>query len=89
MAATPAISLAQSDPTPNLVARWGQLATEARTRVQALEQTLRDLDRTQKQLADRNLTVSVDLGPVGNAALSVHLDLSKERPAGFSMAKAS
>jgi hypothetical protein len=83
----PAISLAQQDPVPNLVARWGQLATEARSRVQALEQTLRELDRTQAQLAERDLTVSVDLGPVGNAALSVHLDLSKERPAGFSMAR--
>jgi hypothetical protein len=82
-------NLAQADPTPNLVARWGQLATEARARVQALEQTLRELDRTQAKLAERNLTVSVDLGPVGNVAMSTRRDLEKERPAGFSLPKAS
>jgi hypothetical protein len=81
--------LATADPGPNLVARWGQLATEARTRVQALEQTLRELDRTQAQLSERNLTVSVDLGQIGNAAMAARRDLEKERPAGFSLPKAS
>jgi hypothetical protein len=89
MTAATVTSLAQTDPTPNLVARWGQLATEARTRVQALEQTLRELDRTQAQLSERNLTVSVDLGQIGNAAMAARRDLEKERPAGFSMARAS
>jgi ABC-type transporter Mla subunit MlaD len=89
MTVTEARTLAQQDPVPNLVARWGQLATEARSRVTALEQTLRELDKTQAQLAERDLTVSVDLGQIGNAAMAARRDLEKERPAGFSLPKAS
>ena len=60
--------LAQTDPTPNIVTRWGEAVTEARTRVSAFEDSLRELDKLRDQLKERDIHVAVDLGPVGNAA---------------------
>ena len=60
--------LAQSDPVPTIVARWGETVHETRRRVAALEDSLRELDQLRDQLAERQLEVAVDLGPVGNAA---------------------
>ena len=76
--------LAQQDPIPNIVTRWGETVTETRRRVAALEDSLRDLDTIQAQLAERNLTVSCDLGPVGNAAAAARrtIDEHQERHAG-------
>lgn len=60
--------IAQSDPVPILSARWGQVAADTRKAVAALDDKLRELDTLTEQLAERDLVVATDLGPVGNAA---------------------
>lgn len=65
--------LAQSDPVPTLTARWGELTAEARKRVAALTDSLRELDKLTQQLAAHQLTISTDLGPVGNAARAAYV----------------
>lgn len=66
-------ALAQSDPVPVLTARWGDLTAEARKRVAALTDSLRELDKLTQQLAAHNLTIGTDLGPVGNAARAAYV----------------
>lgn len=77
--------LAQTDPTPMIVARWGEAVTEARTRLDALTDSLRELDKLQGQLAERDITVSVDLGAVGNAAAVTRRDIDRENPRTFEL----
>lgn len=72
--------IAQSDPVPNLTASWGDIVTSARSCVESLTTILRSLDKVQDHLAERGLTVEVDLGPIGNAAAAARRDLEKERP---------
>jgi ABC-type phosphate/phosphonate transport system substrate-binding protein len=69
--------LAQSDPVPNLTARWAAYVKQAGDLVSELSAVLRDLDKTADQLAEHKVTVSVDLGPIGNAAASTRRDLEK------------
>jgi hypothetical protein len=69
--------LAQQDPTPQMVARFGELQLQARSQLDALTTTLRAIDKTAAELADRNITVSVDLGHVGNQAAAARRDLEK------------
>lgn len=61
-------ALAQTDPVPTIVARWGEAAAEARRQVDRLEDALRTLAKQEALLAEHDLTVSTDLGPTGNAA---------------------
>lgn len=70
-------TLAQQDPVPNLASRWGGAAARARSAVADLETCLRELDKVQDQLKERGLTVSTDLGPVGNAAQAARRDLDQ------------
>jgi hypothetical protein len=69
--------IAQQDPTPQMVARFGELQLQARSQLDALTTTLRAIDKTASELADRNITVSVDLGHVGNQAAAARRDLEK------------
>lgn len=79
MTAAEATRLAQSDPVPNISANWTAYAVAARTAVEKLTGILRDLDKTTEQLAEHDITVSVDLGPIGNAAAAARRDLEKRR----------
>jgi hypothetical protein len=79
MTAAEATRLAQTDPTPTMVARFGEYQMEARARLANLVITLRQIDTLREQLADHNITVSVDLGPIGNAAAAARRDLEKQR----------
>jgi hypothetical protein len=71
--------LAQQDPVPNLSANWASAAVGARTAVERLTTLLRDLDKTRDQLLEHGIEVSVDLGPIGNAAAAARRDLEKKR----------
>lgn len=82
-------TLAQQDPVPQITANWSQTAQKARQLVDQLTATLRELDKTADALAERSITVGVDLGPVGEAARAARRDLEKQKPAGFEMPKAS
>jgi hypothetical protein len=79
--------LAQADPTPTIVTRWGEAVTVARERLSAFEDSLRELDKLHAQLAERDLTVSVDLGQVGNAAAAARRDLDKQTGQTFALPK--
>lgn len=65
--------IAQSDPTSQIVERWGDAVIETRKRVAALEDSLRELEQVTGQLAERQLVVATDLGPTGNSARSAWL----------------
>jgi hypothetical protein len=60
--------LAQADPVPILTARWGEISAEARRRVAALEDSLRELDQVTADLAGHDLHVATSLGATGDAA---------------------
>lgn len=62
--------VAQSNPIPSLAARWGDTVADARKKVAALDDSLRELDHLTSLLAGYELVVATDLGPVGNAARS-------------------
>jgi hypothetical protein len=79
MNASEATRLAQTDPTPQMVARFGEYQLEARSRLAYLVDTLRNLDKLADELAEHAITVSVDLGPIGNAAAAARRDLEKQR----------
>ena len=81
--------IAQCDPVPTLTARWGETVTQARQRVAALTDSLRDLDKLADTLAEHDLTIATDLGPIGNAAASVRRDLDKQTGRDFALPKAS
>lgn len=68
MTVAEARALAQQDPVPQLTKTWGEAATETRHAVANLEAALRLLDKIEESLKERGLTVSTDLGPVGNSA---------------------
>lgn len=68
-------TLAQTDPVPNLTKLWGETAARTRTAVANLETAMRELNKVEDQLKERGLTVSTDLGPVGNAARAARRDL--------------
>lgn len=72
-------TLAQSDPVPNLTQRFGETTQEARKLLQRLTLTLCELDDIAGILAEHDVTVSVDLGPVGNSAAATRRDLEKQR----------
>lgn len=72
MTVTEARTLAQSDPVPALSKRWGEITLTARQRVQALEDSLRELDKVTEQLAAHDLVVATDLGATGNAARAAY-----------------
>ena len=76
-------TLAQADPVPQLTANWSQTAQKARTLVDQLTYTLRELDKTADALAERGITVNVDLGATGEAARAARRDLEKQKPAGY------
>jgi hypothetical protein len=75
MTAAEATRLAQTDPVPNLSSRWGETVTSARCALADLVTQLRALDDLHDQLAEYKLDVSVDLGPIGNAAAAARRDL--------------
>lgn len=60
--------LAQSDPVPTLTARWGRATAAARKTLDHLDADLRELDTVRELLRTHKLTVTEDLGPMGNAA---------------------
>lgn len=70
MSPAEARTLAQSDPVPTLTARWGTASAAARRSVERLVSDFRELDKVRSLLKEHGLTVSEDLGPVGNAALA-------------------
>lgn len=72
MTISEARAIAQSDPVPALTKRWGEITQVARQRVQALEDSVRELDKITEQLAAHDLVVATDLGPTGNAARSAY-----------------
>lgn len=77
--------IAQSDPVPNLTSSWGQLAADARRKVDSLTTTLRELDKVTGTLVDHGMKVDVDLGPIGNAAAAARRDLEKDRGPTFNL----
>jgi hypothetical protein len=79
MTADAARVIAQSDPFPNVNAQWGQAVAEANRKVRSLITTLRELDGLTAILEEHGITVSVDLGPIGNAATAARRDLEKQR----------
>ena len=66
------------DPAASLSERLGQLTETAHTRVFDLVGALRELDKVISDLAGHGVSVTVDLGPIGNAAASVRRDLERE-----------
>lgn len=81
--------LAQSDPVPALSKRWGEITLVARQRVQAVEDSLRELDKITEQLAAHDLVVATDLGPTGNAARAAFTALLADQTApAFTLPKA-
>jgi hypothetical protein len=79
MTAAEATRLAQTDPVPNLTGQAGQLAADARRKLDNLIYTLRELDKIRGTLAEHDITLEVDLGPIGNAAAAARRDLEKKR----------
>jgi hypothetical protein len=79
MTAAEATRLAQTDPVPNLTGQAGQLAADARRKLDNLIYTLRELDKIRGTLAEHDITLEVDLGPIGNAAAAARRDLEKQR----------
>lgn len=79
-----------TQPTANLTRRLGELKVEADRHVANLATTLRDIDKTRHQLHQHGITMTVDLGPIGNAAAIARrqVDEHKDRPV-FTMPKAS
>jgi hypothetical protein len=77
--------LAQSDPLPNLSATWTDTAVEVRRLVDNLNVRLRELDKLQATLAEHDITVDIDLGPIGNAARSTRRDLERDTGRTFEM----
>lgn len=77
-------------PAPTLTRRLGELKVEADRHVANLATTLRDIDKTRHQLHEHGITMTVDLGPIGNAAAIARrqVDEHKDRPV-FTMPKAS
>ena len=69
--------IAQSNPVPNLSARWTDATVRARHAIEDATVCLRQIDDLADQLAAHNVTVSVDLGPIGNAAAAARRDLEK------------
>ncbi len=82
-------AIAQADPVPTLTARWGETVAVARQRVQALTDSLRDLDKLKATLEGHGLTVSTDLGPVGNSAAVTRRDIEAQNDRDFALPKAS
>ena len=60
--------LAQASPVKSLTARLGELKEQADREVANLETTLRHIDETRGLLNEHGISMTVDLGPVGNAA---------------------
>lgn len=60
--------LAQSNPTLSLSTRLGELKVQADRELANLEATLKRIDETKQLLNEHGLSMTVDLGPVGNAA---------------------
>ena len=74
-----ASQIAHQDPVPTLTARWGETVTLARQRVAALTDSLRDLDKLADTLAEHDLTIATDLGPIGNAAHAAWVTVSEHK----------
>lgn len=80
MTAAEATRLAQSDPVPNMTEQVGQLTADLRSTIAGLTSQLRALDTRIETLREQHdITVSVDLGPIGNAAAAARRDLERER----------
>ena len=85
MTASTVRQLAQSDPVPNLTARMGNVAMATRNQIEGLVGLLRELDGLHDTLQEHSIDVTVDLGPIGNAAAAARRDLERERPTPFEM----
>jgi hypothetical protein len=85
----PVRSLAQADPLPNITANLARHLTDAKKHRDHLVTALRDIDKCKVSLLEHGVDIDVDLGPIGNAAAAARRDLEKERPAGFSLPRAS
>jgi hypothetical protein len=70
-----------NNPIETLTTRFGQTANDAKQQTERLATTLRELDHLADQLTEHHLTVSVDLGPIGNAAAAARRDLEKRKDA--------
>lgn len=78
MTAAESTRLAQSDPVPNLNNQWVTAVVNARVHLRDLTRALRELDKTAETLLEHDITVSVDLGPIGNAAAAARRDLERK-----------
>jgi hypothetical protein len=79
--------VAQQDPVPTIVTRWGDAVHTARARVAALTDSLRELDKIAGTLAEKGVVVHVDLGPIGDAAAAARRDLEQEPARTFALPK--
>jgi hypothetical protein len=71
MSAVPShVRIVTPEPVPNLTKRWGEAVHTARTRVAALEQSLKELVDLTEQLGGHGLTIASDLGTIGNSAMA-------------------
>lgn len=77
--------LAQSDPVPNLSAQWTDSIVTVRKRIADLTRDLREMDDLADKLADHEINVSAELGPIGNAAAAARRDLERQKPNTFAM----
>jgi hypothetical protein len=81
MTAAEATRLAQSDPVPNLTRQYAECTQAAKKHLEYLVTELRAIDNLADTLTEHGLTVSVDLGPIGNAAAAARRDLEKRKDA--------
>lgn len=72
-------NIAQSDPVPKLTQQYGEFTRMAKYMLADLTRILRHVDESAATLAEHGITVSVDLGPIGNAAAAARRDLEKQR----------
>jgi hypothetical protein len=70
--------LAQSDPVPAMQQRWVESVQHARKLLDGLVRELRVIDSHAETLAEHGITVTVDLGPIGNAAAAARRDLERD-----------
>lgn len=61
-------NLASQSPIRSLTTRLGELKEEADKRINDLASTLKHIDETRELLNQHGLVMTVDLGPIGNAA---------------------
>ena len=89
MTANEVRTLAQQSPIRSLSSRLGELKEQADREILNLTSTLRQLDGTRDLLDQHGLAMTVDLGPVGNAAANERRKQATPDARTFSLPKAS